>query len=78
VYIKKCAVLGILRGNLDPVVFHSYRVSVAMDEIHRRRDSRQLQWAYPILRIIGVLARAMGYLVCEAVLVWPKSHQLFS
>ena len=40
-----------------------------MDEIHRRPDSRQLQWAYPVLRKIGVLARAMGYLVSEAILV---------
>jgi len=36
-----------------------------MEEIHRRRDGRQLQWAYPLLRKVGTLARAMGYLVCE-------------
>ena len=36
-----------------------------MEEIHRRRDGRQLQWAFPLLRKIGTLARAMGYLVRE-------------
>ncbi|KAI0296586.1 hypothetical protein BC826DRAFT_908154 [Russula brevipes] len=62
-YIKKCAGPGILRGNLDPVNFHPYRTSIAMEEINRRPDGRQLQWAYPTLRKIGALARAMGYLL---------------
>ncbi|KAI0307594.1 hypothetical protein B0F90DRAFT_1675089 [Multifurca ochricompacta] len=62
-YMKKCAGAGILRGNLDPVQFHPFRTNTAMDEIHRRSDGRQLQWAYPVLRKIGVLARAMGYLL---------------
>ena len=64
-YLKKCVGPGILRGNLDPVGFHPYRANAAMEEIHRRPDSRQVQWAYPLLRKIGALARAMGYLVCE-------------
>ena len=64
-YLKKCAGPGILHGNLDPILFHPYRANAAMEEIHRRRDGRQLQWAFPLLRKIGTLARAMGYLVCE-------------
>ncbi|KAH9006014.1 P-loop containing nucleoside triphosphate hydrolase protein [Lactarius hatsudake] len=63
VYIKKCTAFGILRGNLDPVMFHPFRANAAMDEINRRPDSRQLQWAYPVLRKVGALARAMGYLL---------------
>ncbi|KAH9049465.1 hypothetical protein EDB84DRAFT_1649374, partial [Lactarius hengduanensis] len=63
VYIKKCTAFGILRGNLDPVMFHPFRANAAMDEINRRPDSRQLQWAYPVLRKVGTLARAMGYLL---------------
>jgi ATP-dependent DNA helicase MPH1 len=62
-YIKKCIGPGILRGNLDPVHFHPYRANAAMEEIYKRPDSRQLQWAYPLLRKVGALARAMGYLV---------------
>jgi hypothetical protein len=67
-YLKKCVGPGILRGNLDPVAFHPYRANAAMEEIYRRPDSRQVQWAYPLLRKIGTLARAMGYLVCEIAL----------
>ncbi|KAH9057001.1 hypothetical protein EDB87DRAFT_1833399 [Lactarius vividus] len=63
VYIKKCTAFGILRGNLDPVMFHPFRANAAVDEINRRPDSRQLQWAYPVLRKVGALARAMGYLL---------------
>ncbi|KAI9445432.1 P-loop containing nucleoside triphosphate hydrolase protein [Lactarius indigo] len=63
VYIKKCTAFGILRGNLDPVMFHPFRANAAMDEINRRPDTRQLQWAYPVLRKVGALARAMGYLL---------------
>jgi len=63
VYIKKCTGSGILRGNLDPVMFHPYCTNVAMDEIRRRQDIRQMQWVYPVLRKINALARAMGYLV---------------
>ncbi len=73
VYIKKCTGPGIFRGNLDPVMFHPFRANAAMDEIHRRPDGRQLQWAYPILRKIGALARAMGYLVREIVLPCGQS-----
>ncbi|KAF8499186.1 P-loop containing nucleoside triphosphate hydrolase protein [Russula emetica] len=62
-YIKKCIGPGILRGNLDPVHFHPYRANAAMEEIYRRPDGRQLQWAYPLLRKVGTLARAMGYLL---------------
>ena len=62
-YINKCVGPGILRGNLDPVHFHPYRANAAMEEIYKRPDSRQLQWAYPLLKKVGALARAMGYLV---------------
>jgi ATP-dependent DNA helicase MPH1 len=64
-YLKKCAGPGIIYGNLDPVLFHPFRANAAMEGIYKRPDSRQLQWAYPLLRKIGTLARAMGYLVCE-------------
>ena len=74
VYIKKCTGPGIFRGNLDPVSFHPYRVNIAMDDIHRRPDGRQLQWAYPVLRKIGALARAMGYLVRESILLFGQSR----
>ncbi|KAI0286801.1 hypothetical protein BGY98DRAFT_929898 [Russula aff. rugulosa BPL654] len=64
-YIKKCVGPGILRGNLDPVNFHPYRANAAMEEIYKRPDGRQLQWAYPLLRKVGTLARAMGYLTTQ-------------
>ncbi|KAF8273776.1 hypothetical protein EI94DRAFT_1562845 [Lactarius quietus] len=63
VYIKKCAAVGVFRGNMDPVMFHPYRANVAMSEISNRPDIRQLQWTYPVLRKISALARAMGYLL---------------
>jgi ATP-dependent DNA helicase MPH1 len=75
-YLKKCVGPGILRGNLDPVNFHPYRANAAMEEIYKRPDSRQLQWAYPLLKKIGALARAMGYLVCETALAQPNSDRL--
>ncbi|KAI0271516.1 hypothetical protein BC834DRAFT_859979 [Gloeopeniophorella convolvens] len=62
-YLKKCINPGILRGNLDPILFHPYRAMAAMDEVRRRPDGRQLQWAFPVLKKIGTLARAMGYLL---------------
>ncbi|KAH9964439.1 hypothetical protein BC827DRAFT_1187103 [Russula dissimulans] len=62
-YLRKCVGPGILRGNLNPVNFHPYRANAAMEEIYKRPDGRQLQWAYPLLRKIGSLARAMGYLL---------------
>ncbi|KAI9512645.1 hypothetical protein F5148DRAFT_1145967 [Russula earlei] len=64
-YIRKCVGPGILRGNLDPINFHPYRANAAMEEIYRRPDSNQLQWAYPLLRKIGAMARAMGYLATQ-------------
>lgn len=77
-YIKKCVGPGILRGNLDPVHFHPYRANAAMEEIHKRPDSRQLHWAYPLLRKVGALARAMGYLVRKTALPEPNSDRLRS
>src|SRR6266481_947830 len=74
-YINKCVGPGILRGNLDPVHFHPYRANAAMEEIYKRPDGRQLQWAYPLLRKIGALARAMGYLVCETTSTQPNSDR---
>jgi hypothetical protein len=73
VYIKKCTGDGILRGNLDPVMFLPFRANAAMDEINRRPDVRQLQWAYSVLKKIGTLARAMGYLVRGTVLLYGQS-----
>ena len=69
VYIKTCSEAGILRGNLDAVIFHPFCANAAMDEVNRRADSRQLHWVYPVLRKVGALARAMGYLVREIVLL---------
>ncbi|TFY79737.1 hypothetical protein EWM64_g4276 [Hericium alpestre] len=54
---------GILYGNLDPAYFHPFRAQTAMADIHRRPDARQLSWAYPVLKKVGALARAMGYLL---------------
>jgi hypothetical protein len=68
VYIKKCSEAGILRGDLDPVMFHPFRANVAMEEVNRRPDKSQLYWVYPVLKKVGTLARAMGYLVRETVL----------
>ena len=73
VYIKKCTAVGIIRGNTDPVMFHPFRANAAMDEIHRRPDARQLHWAFPVLKKTGALARAMGYLVRETVLMYGPS-----
>jgi ATP-dependent DNA helicase MPH1 len=67
VYIKKCSNAGILYGNLDPVAFHSYRTTVAMEEVKKRPDCGQLRWVFPVLKNVGILARAMGYLVRETV-----------
>lgn len=50
-------------------MFHPFRANAAMHEITTRRDGRQLQWVYPILRKVGALARAMGYLVRKTVLL---------
>ena len=49
-------------------MFHPFRANAAMDEVNRRPDGRQLNWAYPVLRKVGALARAMGYLVRETIL----------
>ena len=68
VYIKRVASVGILHGNLDPVMFHPYRANIAMSEVYRRPDVKQLQWVYPVLLKVNALARAMGYLVRETVL----------
>ena len=64
-HIKKCSEAGILRGDLDPVMFHPFRAKVAIGEVSRRPDSRQLYWVYPVLGKVMALARAMGYLVRE-------------
>lgn len=61
--LQKLANVGIFRGNLDPVLFHPFRAQSAMGEIHGRKDGRQLAWAFPVLKKVGALARAMGYLV---------------
>ena len=77
VYIKKLAAVGVLYGNLDPVMFHPYRANVAMSEAAKRPDARQLQWVYPVLLKVSALARAMGYLVREPVLPcdpMPMNH----
>ncbi|EIM83347.1 P-loop containing nucleoside triphosphate hydrolase protein [Stereum hirsutum FP-91666 SS1] len=61
--LQKLANVGIFRGNLDPVLFHPFRAQSAMGEIHGRKDGRQLAWAFPVLKKVGALARAMGYLL---------------
>ena len=48
-------------------MFHPFRTKVAMDEVNKRSDCGQLDWVFPVLKKVGVLARAMGYLVRETV-----------
>ncbi|KAI0067885.1 P-loop containing nucleoside triphosphate hydrolase protein [Artomyces pyxidatus] len=61
--MNKLASTGVLHGNLDPIMFHPFRAQVASKEISSRPDSRQLAWTFPVLRKVGALARAMGYLL---------------
>lgn len=68
VYIKRLAAVGLLYGNLDPVMLHPYRANIAMSEATKRPDVKQLGWVYPVLLKVSALARAMGYLVRETVL----------
>ncbi|TFY72631.1 hypothetical protein EVG20_g381 [Dentipellis fragilis] len=62
-HIRRLAKDGILRGNLDPVYLHPFRLQAAMGEIRNRPDAARLSWAYPVLKKVGTLARAMGYLL---------------
>ncbi|KZT21696.1 P-loop containing nucleoside triphosphate hydrolase protein [Neolentinus lepideus HHB14362 ss-1] len=60
--IKPLRSNGILFGNLDPVTIQPFRCNMAMQEVSRRPDSRSLTWTYASLKLLGQLARAMGYL----------------
>ncbi|KAA1468605.1 P-loop containing nucleoside triphosphate hydrolase protein [Dentipellis sp. KUC8613] len=62
-HVRRLAKDGILRGNLDPVYMHPFRLQAAMGEIRNRPDAARLSWAYPVLKKVGTLARAMGYLL---------------
>ncbi|THH06954.1 hypothetical protein EW146_g9461 [Bondarzewia mesenterica] len=74
--INSIANVGLLHGgHLDPIIFHPFRAQVAMQEINSRRDGHQLAWAFPTLKNIGALARAMGYLLEASPLMCYKSLQ---
>ncbi|THH21565.1 hypothetical protein EW146_g39 [Bondarzewia mesenterica] len=74
--INSVANVGLLHGgNLDPIILHPFRAQVAMQEINSRRDGHQLAWAFPTLKNIGALARAMGYLLEASPLMCYKSLQ---
>jgi ATP-dependent DNA helicase MPH1 len=42
---------------------HPYRPQAAMAEVNKRPDGRSLGWTFGVLKKLGSLARAMGYLM---------------
>ncbi|EPQ60917.1 P-loop containing nucleoside triphosphate hydrolase protein [Gloeophyllum trabeum ATCC 11539] len=54
---------GLLRGSPDPVMLQPFSCNLGMQDIQKRPDRQSLTWAYPALKVLGQLARAMGYLL---------------
>jgi ATP-dependent DNA helicase MPH1 len=53
---------GLLRG-AEAIRLHPYRPQAAMGEVSKRADKGSLAWTYGVLKKLGGLARAMGYLM---------------
>jgi hypothetical protein len=58
----------LLRG-AEAVKMHPYRAQAEMSKIQGRADKQRLAYAFMMLKKLSTLARAMGYLVCKAIII---------
>jgi ATP-dependent DNA helicase MPH1 len=54
--------VGLLRG-AECIRMHPYRPQGEMNIVRTRADARSLGWVYGVLKKLGSMARAMGYLM---------------
>ncbi|KAI0321123.1 hypothetical protein OF83DRAFT_1051753 [Amylostereum chailletii] len=72
-HINRLQSVGLVRGDPDPVSFHTFRAQLGMGEVNQRPDKTQLQWAFPALKKLSQMARAMAYLLEASVQMCHRS-----
>ncbi|TFK88584.1 P-loop containing nucleoside triphosphate hydrolase protein [Polyporus arcularius HHB13444] len=65
--IKKVQQAGFLKhGNVIPTMLHPFRCTATLQEMHKARAQ---QWAMSAVSQLGILARAMGYLLENSIIM---------
>lgn len=63
-----------LLPNLNVVTLHPYRCSALMQQFSTDGIGKKFPWVFPVLKKLGVLARAMGYLVSRFIAMYTQIH----